>query len=156
MEYTESVINRISSCVIPEPNTGCILWTGNVDKNGYGKIYAFRKYWRAHRLIYYFKYGPILKDSLVCHKCDTPSCVNIEHLFLGSFKENMQDKVLKGRLVNQWTRGNTCKRGHSFNEQTTGFKKSTSTKNMVRYCKLCSNLRKILKNSRKKMVSDPS
>lgn len=53
----------------------------------------------AHRLAYISRYGPIPDDMVVCHKCDTPNCVNTDHLFLGTQQENMTDMVNKGRSL---------------------------------------------------------
>jgi len=51
----------------------------------------------AHRYIWKQKYGKISKGMCVCHKCDNRECINIEHLFIGTHKDNMQDCVKKGR-----------------------------------------------------------
>lgn len=51
----------------------------------------------AHRFIWKTLKGPIPEGMLVCHKCDNPPCINVEHLFLGTPLDNMLDKVLKGR-----------------------------------------------------------
>lgn len=82
----------------PEPNTGCWLWTGKVDKAGYGTVVHDWKTMRAHRVSWWLEHGTIPPPSLfVCHKCDVPSCVNPAHLFLGTASDNSRDCWKKGR-----------------------------------------------------------
>lgn len=80
---------------------GCWVWNGAMDKAGYGKILKEpgknQAYFFAHRLSYQIHYGEFNNEFHVCHKCDNPSCVNPEHLFLGTHQDNMDDMVRKGR-----------------------------------------------------------
>jgi hypothetical protein len=77
---------------------GCTLWEGAVAPSGYGKFPTTRFGTRvAHRVAWIRANGPIPSGMLVCHTCDTPLCVNLEHLFLGTPADNMRDKMLKGR-----------------------------------------------------------
>lgn len=75
----------------------CWLWTGNKSHNGYGQIEINGKCCRAHRVSYQLYRGETPNNLQVCHSCDIKSCVNPEHLFLGTAKENIKDKVTKNR-----------------------------------------------------------
>lgn len=82
-----------------DPKTGCWIWTASIAGKGYGqlKIPGARRQVYAHRLAWELAYGPIPEGFLVCHRCDTPRCVNPAHLFLGSHADNLQDMASKDR-----------------------------------------------------------
>lgn len=82
---------------IPEPNSGCWLWSSGWDKNGYGTLTGSK---RAHRVSWELVNGPIPKGLMICHKCDTPPCVNPNHMFLGTAADNSKDCVSKNRANN--------------------------------------------------------
>lgn len=86
---------------IPEPYSGCWLWTGAVTGSGYG---AFRKE-SVHRFSFRIHKSNIPMGSQVLHKCDTPLCVNPDHLFLGTQKDNITDCQSKGRNVRRSNHG---------------------------------------------------
>lgn len=88
---------RIAFYSAPDPSSGCILWTGFINKTGYGELKIRQKHHLAHRLSWSISQGPIPDGMFVCHKCDVRRCVNPDHLFLGTADDNTQDMMRKGR-----------------------------------------------------------
>jgi hypothetical protein len=77
---------------------GCWLWTGTRYKKGYGRFsYGRNSGILATHFAWQLAHGPIPPDMKLCHTCDTPSCVRIDHLFLGTSADNSADMVAKGR-----------------------------------------------------------
>lgn len=77
--------------------SGCLEWMAGKFERGYGAFQIAGKTRKAHRLSWEISHGPIPSGMFVCHKCDNPACVDPEHLFLGTAKDNNQDMVNKGR-----------------------------------------------------------
>lgn len=98
-----SMVMRIKSRVNVNPRTGCWNWTGSFRKDGYGKLLVgskldgSRRTVTASRASYETFVGKIPPGMVVCHKCDNPRCVNPDHLFVGTWKDNFDDMVRKGR-----------------------------------------------------------
>ncbi len=126
--------DRFNEKWTPEPFSGCWLWTAGVMVGGYGQIFirslddGRKKFDGAHRVSWRLFKGEIPEGMFVCHRCDTQSCVNPDHLFLGTAADNTRDSIQKGRFVfqptgtgNYWPsirkikgkRKTECKRGHS-------------------------------------------
>ena len=113
-----------------EPNTGCWLWSLHLDRYGYGQTAHKSKRITAHRLSYIAFKGPIPNGLSVCHKCDTPACINPDHLWLGTNKQNAEDSVKKGR------RSHThCVNGHEFTPENTYIKRHRGKE--YKACKIC-------------------
>ncbi len=94
---TPQDLQRFNTLWIPVPESGCWIWFGGWDKDGYGKAKVNKKHIRAHRWAWLLFRGEIPADVYVLHRCDVPSCVNPDHLFLGTHTDNMQDRERKGR-----------------------------------------------------------
>jgi hypothetical protein len=77
----------------------CWEWKGGCFSDGYGSFKIDGKTIRSHRISYELSKGEIPKSLFVCHTCDNPKCVNPNHLFLGTNKDNLQDAVKKGRIA---------------------------------------------------------
>jgi hypothetical protein len=99
MAELDSLAERFKDRYQVDTATGCWLWTGSLTK-GYGSLQTscgVPAY--AHRVSYALNNpGVSLMGLVVCHRCDTPRCVNPEHLFLGTPKDNMRDAWEKGRV----------------------------------------------------------
>jgi hypothetical protein len=95
-----SPVERFMTKVEMVTESGCWIWTGNIDSCGYGRFrFESQTLGSAHRFAFKMKNPDENIDGLeVCHKCDLPCCVNPDHLFVGTHKENMDDRDAKGRV----------------------------------------------------------
>lgn len=88
---------RLLARMEPDLNGGCWLWTASINAAGYGTIRVGESHNLAHRASF-FAFRQIEPGKLlVCHRCDVRSCINPDHLFLGTHKDNSDDKYAKGR-----------------------------------------------------------
>ena len=96
----------------------CWIWTGAATSKTYGHFcyYTKKPAIGAHVASYLFHKGEIPDGQIVRHSCDNPSCVNPEHLILGTHSDNMKDMFARGR--NGWSSKKLthCRKGHSFEE----------------------------------------
>ena len=91
-------IERFMRFAMPVPECGCWLWLGFTNpQTRYAEFGFAGKVVRAHRWSFEYHHRPLKPREVVCHRCDTPSCVNPDHLFAGSQVDNLLDAVAKGR-----------------------------------------------------------
>ena len=113
--------------------TGCWNWTAGRFHSGYGYFgVAEWKEKRAHRVSYRLHHGEIPEGKVICHTCDNPGCVNPEHLWLGTQKENMQDAKQKGRVSNGALKG-TYKNPKKYGSKTHQYAIHQDAKRAQRY-----------------------
>lgn len=108
----KTIEERFPDLYTPEPFSGCWLWIGCVNQEGYGQFTVRRKGLtptsdKAHRLSFRLHKGEIPNGLKVLHSCDTPMCVNPAHLRLGTDRDNKMDSIRKGRHAHGETNGTT-------------------------------------------------
>lgn len=132
-----SMRERFEEKVMPVTESGCWLWLASVwRRSGYGRIHygtGHGKSLRAHRVSYELYCGPIPSGLLVLHRCDVRSCVNPNHLFLGTHTDNVRDAVKKKR--NYEVRRTHCPKGHPYSPENTRMHAG------ARECKTCDRAR---------------
>jgi len=81
-----------------EKTSLCWLWSGSLNSNGYGMFFFGYQHQRAHRAAYELAVGPIPTGKLVLHKCNIRSCVNPDHLYVGTHSDNGIDCARAGNI----------------------------------------------------------
>ena len=123
----------------------CIEWEGATTGRGYGYKWIAGQPRYTHRLVWMEVNGTIPEGMCICHKCDNPSCYNIDHLFLGTLADNMQDCARKGRLVIGNGLKTHCPQGHPYDIA------NTTIRNNSRFCKACHRISSKEYNRRKRV-----
>lgn len=91
-------LESFEACVIPEPNSGCHFFVGPLGGvSTYGRFSINGVEMGAHRAAWLLAGRELPDGAVVCHKCDTPGCVNLDHLFIGATSDNAIDMALKNR-----------------------------------------------------------
>lgn len=94
--YGDYLVAKIMQRVDVRPN-GCWLWKGCLSGK-YAKIGVARRNFRVHRVLWESLNGPVPPGRILCHTCDTPTCVNPEHVYPGTKSDNARDAVQRQRM----------------------------------------------------------
>lgn len=135
-----NIKERMADLSIPEPNSGCFLWLGNIhEATGYGRIWDNGHRDFAHRIAYEIAKGPIPKDLEIDHLCRLRCCVNPDHLEAVTHRENIIRGASPASHKAKYAARTHCKYGHLLSEENTAYVKSR--KWLQRRCRECDRLR---------------
>lgn len=93
----EHTKERLLNSIEIDEQSNCWNWTKAKHRQGYGHTAYKSKYILAHRLSWIIFIGDIPENNNICHKCDNPSCINPDHLFIGTQTDNVKDCKNKNR-----------------------------------------------------------
>lgn len=125
----DTLLDRFWSKVAVAGKDECWLWTASIKGNGEGQLWMGTRNRAAYLVSWIIHYGDIPETQCVLHKCDNRACVNPNHLFLGTKRDNSEDMVEKGR---QWKQPVThCPQGHPYDDANTRLYRGR------RYCRIC-------------------
>jgi len=138
--------SKFTSYLKIDVNSGCWNWCGYIHPRGYGRLMVNKQCVQAHRYSYLIHKGIIKNDLFVLHKCDNRKCVNPDHLFLGTAKDNTNDMIKKGRcksgLMNKLK--THCYKGHQLSGD------NLYRKYNKRMCKTCRKSNLLLSRMKKR------
>ena len=125
----KKTLSRFFSKVIPEPMSGCWLWTGSTTElNGYGVFTVKSKKVLSHRFSFELSGNKIDAGLFACHRCNVKSCCNPAHLYVADNKTNVHDAIRDGLFLNHNSKKKACPRcGSQFRKSANG----------NRFCRVC-------------------
>ena len=137
----DAVLARLALDIRVLPN-GCWEWMRTKNTKGYGQVSILGEKWTVTRLMLTLHVRRLEPGELACHKCNWPTCVRPDHLYIGDKHINALDKVDSG--TNHYAAKTHCPRGHSYAEH--GYEHAGSRNGRTwRSCKLCARIGQRLK-----------
>ena len=149
-EFDESAIRRFKERIMPEPMSGCILWLGEIDPNGYGTHNRRSKTFKAHKFSYELYKGPVPKGLELDHLCRVRSCVNPDHLEPVTKAENIRRSHKFPRLNKTATQ---CAYGHSYLDDTVKLRFDGRNKG-GRRCLICTKIQNKKRSEKRTEMRD--
>lgn len=133
-----TVAERFWDKVVPEPMSGCWLWIGARDANGYGQFYLNGRVIGAHRAVWFFHAGALPNSPAMDHKCRNHSCVNPGHLEPVTHRVNTVERGSQEnpRSSARYAARTHCDHGHPFDEHNTIWLIRASN-SRFRLCRAC-------------------
>lgn len=113
-------------------NEGCWNWAGSTNGKGYGQMTFRGRGITAHKASYEAHIGPIPSGMLILHKCDNRACINPEHLYAGTYKDNRRDMLERSGWKHPYRDRLQCSAGHIYSDGSFRIAKDGS-----RVCKEC-------------------
>lgn len=124
-----NVPRRITNKLMPIPESGCFVWTGQEDRGGYGMVWFEGKKRLTHRVVWQLERGPIAPGMSLDHLCRVRCCVNPYHLE----PVDMRTNILRGSGRASLNASKVaCSKGHPFTDENTYITSKGS-----RYCRIC-------------------
>ena len=142
---------------LPEPNSGCWLWTANISGAGYGKYKAERRSCLAHRTAYELVKGPIPTGLQIDHLCRVRCCINPDHLEAVTISVNQRRGLSPAKIREQHKavamrqRAKThCPHGHEYTPENLITRTSPPYRRPSRMCRICENANQRLRHNEKR------
>lgn len=132
------VLDRIFSRTI-KTETGCFEWQGSLSDTGYARISYQRKTRLGARLVMELIHGNIPRTLQACHSCDNRKCINPDHIWIGTQKQNQQDAIRKKRYTGQAK--THCIIGHEYTIENSIFYGANKQKRRCRICMKAHNVK---------------
>lgn len=144
--FKKPIIERMNERYVPDPNSGCWLWTSYCSSGGYATIYINNKIYQAHRISYELHKGEIPNGLEIDHLCRVRCCVNPNHLEAVTRSINIKRGLAPIKSKERGLAKTHCKNGHPFIPENIYLRPDKT-----RSCRICRNNASLKYKSIKKL-----